>query len=107
MLNRIIPNSLPKDSDIGICKMSITYTQNPDTTSPSDEYQYLTIESVPCDECADFEEGKEPVSYYNIKIGLPDEECCSPHWSIEDPEDLANIVRDFISRQKIVSKFDK
>ena len=107
---KIIPRSIVKDREIGIAEMSVTYTQNPDTNSRSDEYQYLTVKAVPCDMSdADYKEGDEPCSYYNVEIGSPYEEDTdsSKHWSIEDPEEIANIVRDFINRYKLVSNFDK
>ena len=90
-MNNIIPAPLIKDcsGNIGITKMEITYTQEPDTNSRRDEYQYLTIstENTVCDyeDVLNGEEGH----YYIIK---------TDKWAVNDANKLTKIFNDFHSR---------
>lgn len=75
---------------IGIDKISITYTQSPDTNSDRDEDQYLTIETQIGGSLATLEDAsKKDCFYYNIS---------TKKWSIEKPEELKNIIEDFEKR---------
>ena len=80
---------LEKNNHVGIEEMSITYIQPADTCSNSDEIQTLTIStqygsSISFDDTDGF--------YFNISI--PE----GKHWSIDNEEELVEIVKDFKKR---------
>ncbi len=81
-----IPDNCTEPNVVQIDKMSITYTQNADANSNKDEYQYLTIESQNAGV-------SEDDLYYNIKVDT--------HWSVYEPEQLADLVRDFKKRMEL------
>lgn len=73
------------ETAVAISAMSITYEQNADTNSDRDECQFLTIEAQKvCDEDS---------WYFDLKIDTK--------WSINDPEEIAYIVRDFKQRMEL------
>ncbi len=87
-MTKIKSTPYPEDGEIGIHKMSITYTQNADTNSERDEQQYLTIETD------DVPDGSDFPYFFNIKIN-------GDHWSIDEPSELSDLVEDFIKRLKL------
>ena len=70
---------------VAISEMSITYTQNADTNSDIDEYQFLKVTAV---NSGAGEEG----FYLNIST-----EGCD-HWSVDSPEQIADVIKDFSDR---------
>jgi hypothetical protein len=76
----IVPRHTTDPNEVGIYKVTVTYTQEPDTNSNSDEWQYLecSTDTVCGDEF-----------YINIK---------TDRWSINDPEELLTVLNDFKSR---------
>ena len=82
-----------KENDyIGIEEISVTYTQEPDTCSSSDDTQKITITTqygwAPSKENAD----KRECFYYNITI--PE----GQHWSVSNGEELKALIEDFEKR---------
>ena len=94
---RILPNDIVSDENVGISKMSITYTQNPDTNSDTEEDQYITIETSMSSTKCDYNEGDELPCYFNIS--MPD----GRHWSVEDESELVALFNDFKKRFSIVT----
>lgn len=94
-MTKIKSTPYPEDGEIGIHKMSITYTQNADTNSERDEQQYLTIETE------DVPDGSDLPYFFNIKI----EDC--DHWSIDEPSELSDLVEDFIAMLKLKKRENK
>ena len=90
MEQEIIPYSLPKNLEIGIEKMSITYVQKDDTNHAKDEYcdQFITI-STEAAICNREEALKEQGYYLVLKTN---------RWAIEDERDIDKLVKDFKSR---------
>lgn len=75
--------------EIGIAKMSITYVQQADCNSPDQDDQFITFETEDCP-------SEDGISYYfNIKI--PD----NRHWSFDDPKEITELCKDFISRLQV------
>lgn len=75
--------------EIGIAKMSITYVQQADCNSPDQDDQFITFETEDCP-------SEDGIPYYfNIKI--PD----NRHWSFDDPEEITELCKDFISRLQV------
>lgn len=82
----IVPDNV-LENVVGIEEMTIKYTQRADTCSDPDETQFLKVtvkEAVMGEDAA----------YYDIST-----EGCD-HWSVDSPDDLKNILQDFISRMK-------
>lgn len=73
------------ETAVAISAMSITYEQNADTNSYRNESQFLTIEAQ--NACG------EDSWYYDLKIDTK--------WSINDTEDIADLVRDFKKRMEL------
>lgn len=70
---------------VAISEMSITYTQEADTNSNRDESQFLKVTA------ANNGAGEDGF-YFNIST-----EGCD-HWSIDNPDDLTEIIKDFSDR---------
>ena len=80
----IITKDYPKDNQVLVDSVSITYYQPPDCTENDEsEPQLLTI-STRDNGCENF---------INIK---------TTNWSINEPEDLLKIIEDFKNRAQIV-----
>ena len=80
----IITEGYPKDTEVLVDSVSITYYQPPDCTENDEsEPQLLTI-STRNNGCENF---------INIK---------ATNWSIDKPEDLLKIIEDFKERAEIV-----
>jgi hypothetical protein len=82
----------PEINLVGIEEISITYMQEPDTNSTSDEYQHITITTRQA--CAPSKEDAEKEESYYFDISIPEGE----HWSVNDGNELKTLVDDFISR---------
>ena len=88
----------PKVNLVGIDEMSITYVQEPDTNSVSDEYQYLTVTSRQA--CAISKEEAEKKEGFYFDIIIP--EGC--HWSVNDGDDINTVIDDFKKRIYMTNK---
>lgn len=82
----------PQVNLVGIEEISITYMQEPDTNSSSDEYQHITITSKQACGISKEEADKKEGFYFNITI--PEGE----HWSVDDGDELKALIDDFINR---------
>ena len=82
----------PEINLVGIEEISITYMQEPDTNSTSDEYQHITITTRQA--CAPSKEDAEKEESYYFDISIPEGE----HWSVNDGNELKAIIDDFINR---------
>lgn len=80
-----IPENCAEPNVVQINEMSITYCQSADTNSSRDEEQFLTITTSQAG-C-----GEDDI-YYNIST----KDC--DHWSVNEPEELSYLLKDFISR---------
>lgn len=78
-----IPDRCKETNVVSISSFSVTYSQQADTNSSSDECQFITVEAQNNGEGDDG-------WYYNIKTDT--------HWSVDSPEQIADIVRDFTER---------
>lgn len=88
----VVPNAFIEDdavNKVGIYKMTITYVQPADTDSDMDDTQFLEIEAMNVPVC---DEGVLPY-YYRIK---------TDRWSVDEPEQIAELVEDFIKRLGLV-----
>lgn len=90
-----LDEAMEKDKEnvyIGIEEISVTYTQESDTCSSSDDVQTITITTksayAPSKEDADKREG----FYYDITI--PE----GQHWSVSNGEELKALIEDFEKR---------
>lgn len=79
-----VPDNCNEPKVVGISEFSITYRQPADTNSTRDEVQYLTVSA------SNTYMGDEGF-YYDISTR-------DGHWSIEGPEDIADIINDFKER---------
>jgi len=82
----------PEVSLIGIEEISITYVQEPDTNSKSDEYQHLTVTTKTV--CGTTKEDAEKKEGFYFDITIPEGE----HWSISNGDELKTIIDDFKKR---------
>ena len=94
---KIENTAFPKEPNVGIEEMSITYIQSADTNDDRVNYQRIKIStvSVPCCE----EDGEEPPYYFNFEI-LPFDDETPGHWSVEHGEELLTLFNDFFERLK-------
>lgn len=88
----------PKVNLVGIDEMSITYMQEPDTNSESDEYQYLTVTSRQA--CAISKEDAEKEEGFYFDITIPE----GQHWSVENGDDIKAVIDDFKKRIYMTNK---
>lgn len=88
----------PEINLVGIEEISITYMQEPDTNSTSDEYQHITITTRQA--CAPSKEDAEKEESYYFDISIPE----GQHWSVENGEDLKVLIDDFKRRIYIDKK---
>lgn len=80
----IITKGDPKDTEVLVDSVSITYYQPPDCTEDEDsEPQLLTVST----------RNNGVGNFINIKTS---------NWSIDSPEDLVKIIEDFKERAEIV-----
>ena len=80
----IITDGFPKDGQVQVDSVSITYYQLPDCTEDDNsEPQLLTIST----------RNNGTANFINIK---------ATNWSIDEPEDLIKIIEDFKRRAEIV-----
>lgn len=97
---KITPTPYPKDVQVGIEELIVTYVQNPDTNDNSEHYQRLTIST----QCG-LGDGNMP---YYVNISIPNFDDGTPgHWSLDLSEDITPILQDFKERlenQKINEK---
>jgi hypothetical protein len=77
---------------VGIEEISVTYVQEPDTNSRSDEYQHLTVTTKTV--CGVSKEDSEKKEGFYFDITIPGGE----HWSINDGDELKAIIEDFKRR---------
>lgn len=77
-----VPDNCYEENIVGIEKMSVTYTQQADTNSSSDDIQTLTIETQ------NNGMGENGI-YFNIK---------TDKWSIDDASHMADVINDFMNR---------
>lgn len=82
----------PEVSLVGIEEISVTYVQEPDTCSSSDEYQHLTVTTQMA--CGISKEEAEKKEGFYFDITIPEGE----HWSISNGEELKAIIDDFKRR---------
>lgn len=78
---KIVNDPFPAEGDVGIFKVSVTYTQQADCNSDKDEDQYLTISTQDSP-------GSQPY-YFELR---------TDKWSFDDAEELNQILNDFIKR---------
>lgn len=82
----------PSVNLVGIEEISITYMQEPDTNSSSDEYQHITITTRTACGITKEEADREEGFYFDVTI--PEGE----HWSVSDGDELKTLIDDFINR---------
>lgn len=83
----ITNNIVTKDGEVGIYAMSITYMQNADCCSDSDEFQHITLEMR--------NGGTKPSeTFVNIRTG-------ESGWSTDNGECIKAIVDDFMNRYNV------
>lgn len=80
----IITKGIPKDNQVLVDCVSITYYQLPDCTEDDDSEPQLLTLSTRSNGCGNF---------INIK---------AMNWSIDEPEDVLKIIEDFKRRAVIV-----
>ena len=87
---KIVSTPYPKDMEIGIEEIKVTYIQNPDTSDDPEHYQRITLSTeVAC--------GDEMPYYVNVSI--PNFDDGTPgHWSLDLSEDITPILEDFKKR---------
>jgi hypothetical protein len=88
-----------KHTMIGIEEMSITYFQEADTCSSSDEYQTITLTTK--NGCSPTKEDAEKQECFYFDITIPE----GQHWSVCEGEELKALVDDF--KKRIYLKKDK
>lgn len=81
-----------KHTMIGIEEMSITYYQEADTCSSSDEYQTITLTTR--SGCSPTKEDAEKQECFYFDITIPE----GQHWSVCDGDSLKALVDDFEKR---------
>ena len=81
-----------KHTMIGIEEMSITYFQEADTCSSSDEYQTITLTTR--NGCSPTKEDAEKQECFYFDITIPE----GQHWSVCEGDDLKALVDDFKKR---------
>ena len=89
--------AFPKEPNVGIEEMSITYIQPADTNDDRVHYQRIKISTVSVPGCEEDEE--EPPYYFNFEI-LPFDDETPGHWSVEHGEELLTLFNDFFERLK-------
>lgn len=89
-LQKIVSTPYPKDMEIGIEEVKVTYIQNPDTNDDSEHYQRITLSTeVACGEY---------MPYY-VNVSIPNFDDNTPgHWSLDLTEDFTPILEDFKAR---------
>jgi hypothetical protein len=87
---KIVSTPYPKDMEIGIEEVKVTYIQNPDTNDDSEHYQRITLSTeVACG---------EDMPYY-VNVSIPNFDDNTPgHWSLDLTEDFTPILEDFKAR---------
>ena len=87
---KIVNTPYPKDMEIGIDKISVTYIQNADTTDDSEHFQRIKLTSVSV--------VSDELPYY-VNIEIPNFDDGTPgHWSLDLSESLTPILEDFKKR---------
>ena len=77
---------------VGIEKMSITYMQEADTCSSSDEYQTITLTTR--NGCSPTKEDAENEQAFYFDISIPE----GGHWSVSDGNEVKALIDDFKKR---------
>ena len=75
---------------IGIQSMSVTYVQHQDDNADQNDYNELTMTAENCPGAPD----DEPPYYFSIR---------TERWAVDTPDDLSDLLRDFVSRLKLVT----
>lgn len=87
---KIVTTPYPKDMEIGIEELKVTYIQNPDTNDDPEHYQRITLSTeVAC--------GDEMPYYVNVSIPNFDDDTPG-HWSLDLSENFTPILEDFKAR---------
>ncbi len=88
---KIVATCYPKDLEVGIEEMSVTYVQNPDTNDDPEHYQYLKITTQTTTS------GSQMPYYVNLSIPNFDDETPG-HWSLDLSEGIEPLLQDFKER---------
>ena len=93
-METIKPNFYIPDDQFftGIQSMSVTYVQHRDDNADTNglDYNELTVSAETCPGAPD----DEPPYYFTIN---------TERWAVDTPDDLADLLHDFISRLKLVT----
>lgn len=90
---KIVNTPYPKDMEIGIEEIKVTYIQNSDTNDDPEHYQRISISTQ-----ASLGGGELP---FYVNVSIPNFDDGTPgHWSLDLTEDINPILEDFKKRLK-------
>lgn len=92
MNQKIIPTAMLDEhsENIGIDKMTVRYTQQPDGDDPDQQPQFLTVETVGYDDGDEESVKKGEQGYYLV--------LSTERWAIDSPKEMEMVLNDFFAR---------
>ena len=92
MNKKIIPTAMLDEHsvNIGIDKMTVRYTQQPDCNDPDQQPQFLTVEAVGYDDGDEESVMKGEQGYYLV--------LSTERWAIDRPKEMELVLNDFMNR---------
>lgn len=92
MNQKIIPTAMLDEhsENIGIDKMTVRYTQQPDGNDPDQQPQFLTVETVGYDDGDEESVKKGEQGYYLV--------LSTERWAIDSPKEMEMVLNDFFAR---------
>lgn len=92
MNKKIIPTAMLDEhsENIGIDKMTVRYTQQPDCNDPDRQPQFLTVETVGYDDGDEESVKKGEQGYYLV--------LSTERWAIDRPKEMEMVLNDFFAR---------
>lgn len=92
MNKKIIPTAMLDEhsENIGIDKMTVRYTQQPDCNDPDRQPQFLTVETVGYDDGDEESVKKGEQGYYLV--------LSTERWAIDSPKEMEMVLNDFFAR---------
>ena len=85
-----ILNPYPDEGQIGVFKVSVTYVQEADSNSKSEEEQYITFST---------QDAPVPDDQFPYYLEIKTEK-----WCFDDEEEMKELIDDFINRVKGIEK---